>query len=255
MYPIQYDHKRNREASPEGARRALRRIFELAGTPTSLLDVGCGPGIWLCAAAHIGVVDLYGIDGVESPVSEFMIDRTRFSRIDLETNWQLGRRFDMALCLEVAEHLSEASADILIEALTVHTDTICFSAACPGQGGQHHVNLQWPAYWQALFNKRGFRCEDAIRWSLWQDPELLPWYRQNTFLAIRDPNRAGNENRIHPVIHPSMLEEFGLGLGSGQHDQILQQIAEGSQCLEWYLSIPIRGVFAKARRALFERRS
>ena len=147
MKQIQYNYKQNKKTTVDGARKALFQVFESVGTPSSLLDVGCGSGVWLRVALSLGVEHVYGIDGVELPASEFMIDKARFNRIDLETHWDLNRRFDLAICLEVAEHLSEASAGVLVEALTAHANTVCFSAACPWQGGQHHVNLQWPAYW------------------------------------------------------------------------------------------------------------
>jgi len=80
----------------------------------------------------------------------------------LTRSWDLKRKFDAVLCLEVAEHLDSAFAPTLIDALIKHGNLIYFSAACPGQTGQHHVNCQWPVYWQQLFNERGFACEDDL---------------------------------------------------------------------------------------------
>ena len=67
-----------------------------------------------------------------------------FRVVDLTVPWTLERKFETALCLEVAEHLEETSSSLLIKMLTAHADTIVFSAPCPGQNGQHHVNCQWP---------------------------------------------------------------------------------------------------------------
>jgi hypothetical protein len=53
-------------------------------------------------------------------------------------------RFDLALCLEVAEHLPAAAGDSLVRRLASVGARILFSAAIPGQGGRNHVNEKWP---------------------------------------------------------------------------------------------------------------
>jgi SAM-dependent methyltransferase len=150
-------------ASADSAYAALSKIF-LDALPNSLLDVGCGTGTWLRAADRLGVPDLHGIDGVDCSGDR---SRVRFSKLDLTKPFSLGRRYDVVLCLEVAEHLDETHAKVLIRSLVAHAPKIIFSAACPGQPGQHHVNCRWPDYWQSLFNDEGFACDDAIRWSIW----------------------------------------------------------------------------------------
>jgi SAM-dependent methyltransferase len=198
---IRYDHADSPPAG-DGPYAALSKIF-VDNRPDSLLDVGCGTGTWLKAADQLGVLDVHGIDGIDACPSEY--SRTRFSKRDLTRPFRLGRRYDVVLCLEVAEHLEEAYANVLIQSLVAHAPKVIFSAACPGQSGQHHVNCQWPDYWQSLFNKEGFACDDAIRWSIWGDPRIRPWYRQNMFAAMHAPALAGREPRIVPVVHPDML--------------------------------------------------
>lgn len=53
---------------------------------------------------------------------------------------ELHRRFDLVLCLEVAEHLPASAADTLVRSLTGLGNVIAFSAAIPFQGGANHVN-------------------------------------------------------------------------------------------------------------------
>jgi hypothetical protein len=134
--------------------------------------------------------------------------------------------------LEVAEHLDEKFAGNLIEALTTHADWVVFGAAGMEQTGQHHVNCQWPAYWQKLFNEHGFVCADDIRWLIWDDERIEPWYRQNIFTARRNPLQAGKEPRIAPVVHPAIMqimiqEEFPRNI---------ERIARGGLPIKWYLS-------------------
>ena len=95
-----------------------------------------------------------------------MIPADRLSRRRPRDRWNLEPKFDLALCLEVGEHLESRAAKVLVEALAAHADEIVFSAACPGQPGRHRVNCQWPGYWQGMFDESGFSCSDAIRWRI-----------------------------------------------------------------------------------------
>ena len=126
-------------------------------------------------AVEFDVTDIFGVDGVAIPTEQLQISSSLFRQQDLTRPWNLGRRFEAALCLEVAEHLDEKNAAVLIDALTTHSDCVVFSAACPGQPGQHHVNCQWPAYWQKMFNECGYVCTDEVRWQIWHDERIELW--------------------------------------------------------------------------------
>jgi SAM-dependent methyltransferase len=205
---IDYEHNKNIHTL-SGARLALKEI--LSGlTFTSLLDVGCGTGTWLKAALELGLDDIFGIDGVDINPADLLIPSERFKCHDLTTSLKLDRKYDLVLCFEVAEHLEEESGRLLIKTITDHSDNILFSAACPGQEGQNHINCQWPIYWQRIFNEQGYVCDDAVRWRIWTIQEIEPWYRQNMFLATRDMEKAGLEERIASVIHPEMIKWLKL---------------------------------------------
>ena len=188
----------------------------LAGTPglllpailercpaRSLVDVGCGTGAWLRAAQESGIPDLLGLHGVAASSEQITALGIPISVQDFTGDWKLSRRFDLCLCLEVAEHLPAATAPGFIENLCACADQIAFSAAIPGQPGQHHINCRWPAFWQDLFNRCGYRCDDQIRYSIWADDRVEPWYRQNLFIARKDP-AAGTEPRLLPLVHPGV---------------------------------------------------
>jgi SAM-dependent methyltransferase len=210
---IDYSHRQNQH-SIAGAAAALPQIF-CGWRPESMLDVGCGTGTWMRAALDIGVRDVFGIDGVEVKSDDFAVEPSRRAIVNLTQAWRLERRFDVVLCLEVAEHLNEPHAPTLIDALVDHTDYVVFSAACPNQRGQHHVNCQWPEYWQSLFNQREFVCSDEVRWRIWDDERIEPWYRQNMFVATRDKSMAGLDPRIRPVLHPGVWSNAAKALEQG----------------------------------------
>jgi len=231
MDSIDYTHSKHRHTL-DGPRLALPVMLEMTKAK-SLLDVGCGTGTWLKVAQESGIVDVFGVDGIAVTPGNFLVAKTLFRQQDLTQSWNLGRRFEVALCLEVAEHLDEPFAVNLIEALTRHSDTVIFGAACPGQSGQHHVNCQWPAYWQILFNRCGYACADEVRWRIWPDDRIEAWYRQNIFIARRDPSGAGHEPRIQSVVHPGILAT----MLQDELSNNASKIAEGSLPFAWYLKV------------------
>jgi hypothetical protein len=87
------------------------------------------------------------------------------------------------------------------------------------QGGTHHVNEQWPAYWQDLFERQGYRMLDLIRREIWTNPEIQFWYRQNIFLFVVEDLVASRPRFREAaafaadliLIHREVLErQFGL---------------------------------------------
>jgi hypothetical protein len=204
MVEIAYTHSSNAH-TVAGARRAFC-YFREGHRIKSLLDVGAGNGNWLLAAQIAGVADVLGVDGVIPPWEELCVAPDLILQVDLRKPLRLGRGFDAVVCLEVAEHLPEASATTLVSSLCAHADLVFFSAAAPGQHGQNHVNCRAPDYWQVYFNACGFVCLDTLRELMWCDELVEPWYRQNVFVAMRDPDRAGAEPRLRYLIHPAMTE-------------------------------------------------
>lgn len=185
-------------------------------TPKSLVDLGCGSGTWLRAAMDYGIADCTGIDGDWAKAQQFTLPGATFIHIDLEESlmsakkYSLGRKYDLAISLEVAEHLNETCADSFVELLTDSSDIILFSAAVPFQGGTSHVNEKWQSYWAEKFERRGYLAYDQIRPKIWANDGVEVWYRQNSIFYIRDgcaPRNFGAPR--HPkeldVIHPEMF--------------------------------------------------
>jgi hypothetical protein len=105
-----------------------------------------------------------------------------FIRADLSAPLNLGRRFDLAISLEVAEHLPPEAAEGFVKTLTSAAPIVAFSAAVPGQTGVNHLNEQWPAYWAGLFARFGYEAIDCLRPVIWDDEEIEWWYAQNLLL-------------------------------------------------------------------------
>lgn len=245
---VHYDHSRNSHTL-EGPAAALPFIFP-EGAPRSVLDVGCGTGTWLRAIQDRGQAEVFGIDGVNIPAEKLLFDPKCFRHCDLTSPINLERKFDVVICLEVAEHLEATFAPVLIQTLTRHADMVVFSAACPNQPGEHHVNCQWPEYWQGLFNREGFACDDSIRWKIWSRKNIEPWYRQNLFVARRSP--AVNEARILSVMHPEMfnthLNYLVETIESYVREEQIRDRDRGLLSFGWHVSNIFSGWFGDRKR-------
>lgn len=163
--------------------------------PSTVLDVGCGRGWWGREFANQGC-DVTGLDG--DYVTDPVIPVTAH---DLTSPLPDRDRADLVVCLEVAEHLPEARAAGFVADLCRLGDRVLFSAAIPHQSGAGHVNCQWPAYWAGLFAGHGYGVSDWVRWLIWDNDDVEPWYRQN--VMVYDPNAEASvpPGVVHPVIH------------------------------------------------------
>jgi SAM-dependent methyltransferase len=244
---VDYDHKANLH-TVIGPRIALPLILD-GKFPHSVLDVGCGMGTWLNAFREFGVQDYFGLDGVNISNKNLLIDRVRFRVVDFSKPWTLGRKFDLAICLEVAEHLPPASSQDFVKALCEHSDHIIFSAGCPGQPGQNHINCEWPEFWQKLFNQNGFVCEDDIRPKIWNVQGIEVWYRQNLFSARRSAN-AGQEKRIAGMVHAEFLPSFINVAAKTASEKTRDEIVMGGLRLIEYPKMTVRAFVNRIKKRI-----
>ena len=153
--------------------------------PASVIDIGCGTGAWLSVFGDLGVADLHGVDGDHVDRSLLDIPRDRFEAHNLEHAYAADRVFDLAMSLEVAEHLPEECAVTYVQSLTTLAPVVLFSAAIPHQGGEGHVNCHWPDYWATLFKNQEYVAVDCLRPRIWGNSSVAWWYQQNMVLYIR----------------------------------------------------------------------
>jgi hypothetical protein len=178
-----YSERRNNTL--HAARTILKHVFAMAGDTQSVVDIGCGTGTWLTAAMEHGVREILGVEGPWLDLSLLEINSDFLVIKDLEQPISLPRRFDLAISLEVAEHLSTTRASSFVDDLCAASDLVLFSAAIPGQGGTHHINERFPSYWAGLFGEKEYLVFDCVRERIWQDSSIPFWYRQNTLLFAR----------------------------------------------------------------------
>lgn len=118
---------------------------------TRILDVGCGPGIYVDALRRAG----FTVDGVDPdpacPYDKLSVFHPQF---DMYTG------YDICLCLEVAEHIDPELADTFVDRLVRVAPLVIFSAAQPGQGGHGHINCQRKEYWAHKFGCRNYVVDE-----------------------------------------------------------------------------------------------
>lgn len=200
------------ETSRRSADQVLGYLFEHLAV-TSVLDIGCGRGHWLASAQQLGVSSLLGIDGPWVDQAALAGQGIPFLAADIGSAIPAGERFDLVLCVEVAEHLPGERADSLVQELCDRAGMILFSAAIPHQGGTGHVNERYPSWWAERFHARGFVPLDVIRPRFWNDDTVGWWYRQNMFLYVPGERHDALANRfgVHAtpamdVVHPENYE-------------------------------------------------
>ena len=176
-----YKHKQKLKRS--SAETIVPLLLELVSPRvSSVVDIGCDIGTWLTIFKEKGVEEILGIDGSWIRRSDLEIPNRCFMSKDLCQPIELGRTFDLALSLEVAEHLPESCASQFVASLTRLAPVIAFSAAVPFQGGTHHLNKPWPQDWADLFVKQGYAVIDAIRPRVWNDKSVYYCYAQNLII-------------------------------------------------------------------------
>lgn len=126
-----------RDEETRNAANTVLSIVSQIFSINSMVDVGCGVGTWLNEFHKIkkGQCNIVGIDGNYVNRELLTIEKDRFLPMDLESQIELSEKFDLAISLEVAEHLSIGRAEGFVNDLTKLSPVILFSAAFPNQGG------------------------------------------------------------------------------------------------------------------------
>lgn len=157
--------------------------------PTTLIDVGCGTGALMAVCRERGIQ----VAGLEFSEAALLFCRQRgldVRKFDIENDrLTSGEHFDLAVSMEVAEHLPATVAARYVALLSKLSNVIVFTAAHPGQGGQDHVNEQPPAYWIARFAALGLTHDESTAQSWkqeWRRSGLVAnWYIENLMIFRR----------------------------------------------------------------------
>ena len=164
----------------------------------SAIDVGCGNG-FLLERFHDAGKSIAGVD-ISPDVPQLLGKRLNGAIRVADFGAAVGS-FDLACCVEVAEHIAPDRSLALVETLCrVARSWIYFSAAPEGQAGRGHINCRPHSEWLEWFEVRGWHLDDGhteeLRGHLTR-LSLAPWLRANSFLlkangTAHDPEAALN---------------------------------------------------------------
>lgn len=182
----------------------------------SVIDAGCGDGSWLSVFKENGAETVFGVDGNWVDVSQLRISEKNFERRSLDKSIDVDEHFDLSMSLEVAEHLPPERAKGFVDELCALAPVVLFSAAIPDQGGHHHINEQWPAYWAEYFAANGYRLIDTLRLTIWNRDDVCWWYKQNLLLfaseeALQQHPRLKMAADRSPAVPPALVHPVLLG--------------------------------------------
>lgn len=212
MYSASY-YKKHETGSYQSAIQILEYINSFINF-NSVIDFGCGMGTWCKALNNLGIKDFLGIDIHQYDSTYMLIPNDKYMQFDLRKPLVLTRGTDIAISVEVAEHIKPEYSDIFISNLCSCSEIVLFSAAISHQGGTGHINEQSCTYWEKIFNKYGYKAIDCIRPYFWNNEQIEIWYRNNCLLYIKQHTYEKISTHIpqntYPldIIHPSMLNRI-----------------------------------------------
>jgi len=134
-------------------------------SPSSAVELGCGTGLLLLALQREGVSCL-GLDYAEAALEICRNRGLSVRKCDLESDVSFELSADIAISMEVAEHLPASCADRFVNLLCRIAPVVVLTAAEPGTAGENHVNLQPTSYWIEQFESRGhvFDSYISLKW-------------------------------------------------------------------------------------------
>ncbi|MFC1753745.1 methyltransferase domain-containing protein [Thermoproteota archaeon] len=155
--------------------------------PKSVVDVGCGNAEFLSCFQKKGV-EVKGYEGSAHAIARCVIDKRLVEKFDLRNHIDSNRTYDLAMCLEVAEHIEKIFSAKLVENLVGLSSIVVFTAAPPGQGGHFHINEQPREFWFNLFRSKGFEFDAGMTEKIkndFKEKDVLWWYSANLMIFIK----------------------------------------------------------------------
>lgn len=142
---------------------AIVNLFQDNGA-IDVVDFGCGMGHYVKYFQDAG----FNAEGSDGNPDTAELSKGFASVQDLTVPFDLEKKFDWVMSLEVGEHIPKPHETIFIENLIRHCkEGIVLSWAKKGQGGRGHFNCQNNDYIKELFASYGFKndqeAEERLR--------------------------------------------------------------------------------------------
>jgi SAM-dependent methyltransferase len=146
------------EIAMESAAGVIRTFTSVFPDAQRYVDVGAGTGAFAAEAQRAGrkVIACEHSPKGRKVAAKQGVDCRPFDLLN-DPPAHLEGPFDLAYCLEVAEHLPPELGEKLVQYVASLAPLVVFTAAHPGQGGTAHINEQPKSYWIERFEKTGMR--------------------------------------------------------------------------------------------------
>jgi len=205
------------------ADRIIREI-----QPSTVLVIGCTMGLLVESLRRRGV-KAFGIDDSEQAIQHVHPSIRAYCQVGSVTN-PFAQRYDLIVCIEVLEHLSQSEANQAVENLCRHSDGVLFSSTPLDYRETTHTNVQPPEYWTELFARCGFFRDVDFDASF-----IVPWAVR--FRKAREPVArviATYERRFWQLERENQARrEFGVEQRNelAAKEQKIQALREQAQVL------------------------
>jgi GT2 family glycosyltransferase/SAM-dependent methyltransferase len=125
--------------------------------PRRVLDVGCAKGFLVESLRDRGV-EAFGIDISEYALSEVRPDIRPYCRLASATE-RFDGTYDLIVCIEVLEHLSEADGRRALANICASASDVLFSSTPDDFVEPTHVNVRPASWWIERFGELGFALD------------------------------------------------------------------------------------------------
>ncbi len=192
---VQYGFER---AAMRNAPIVCSSIHELFPEVKSVLDVGCASGWYAAKFKSLGL-DVIGVEysaKLRGKAARRGVTVYPFN-VSIPTHPPPERPFDLAMSLEVAEHVPPQFADMFTGYFKGLCKRIVFTAAHPGQRGTSHINEQPREYWIEKFKRNGFDLDEQSTHDLaevWTQRGAHWYLPKNLSVFVARSGRTG----LHP---------------------------------------------------------
>lgn len=203
-------------------RHIATRIVE-EQQPQTVIEFGCAKGFLVQALRDAGV-DAWGLDWSTYAIAAADPGVQPYCAVADVRTAAIGR-FDVAICMEVVEHLDPADAPLAIANIAASANTVYFSSN-PDRDfpEESHVNVQEPPYWERLFNRCGmvrapgtqpdYIAPWALRFERKAVDIVLPVFNSPQHLrrCVESLYRTADENAFHLILVDDGSDRFTRAL-------------------------------------------